>query len=181
MDLVLALATSLAGVAVLYASWRRTRGGKWVTIPAGWMLLGLSMAAWIRFGGGEFGTAYEMMAVSFVAWGFVALSRETRRSGDRRRQLRTPAVAPGRSAALRTLARVVVVVPLAGTASALAGVAVAAILPWGTTDRYVFALIAVPILWGGLSIWTGLTEKLSRAALVLAGVSVACSVLLFAR
>ena len=68
MDLVLALATSLAGVAVLYASWRRTRGGKWVTIPAGWMLLGLSMAAWIRFGGGEFGTAYEMMAVSFVWW-----------------------------------------------------------------------------------------------------------------
>ncbi len=60
--------------------------------------------------------------------------------------------------------------PLAGAASLLASVLIAAGLPWGTVNRYVFAIMAAPIIWGVLAMWAGMTETLARTALLLTGV-----------
>jgi hypothetical protein len=182
MDFLLALAASSVGVAMLYMSWRRSQGWKRLTVPVGWLLVCLSGVLWIRFGGAEFGMAYTTMAVAFGAWGVVvALGRESRRPGERRRQPRVAREAPARAAIVRTLARAFVALPLAGTASLLASVLMIADLPGVIANRYVFAILMAPVIWGVLAIWVGMTTKLSRTALLLAGVSAALSALLFIR
>lgn len=181
MDLAIALAASVGGVAVLYASWRRPHGWKRLTAVIGWLAIWLSAVFWIRFGGTEFGVAYVAMAVACTAWSLAWLGREMRRPEQRRRQPRVSRAAPGWAAVMHTLARTVVAVPLAGAASLLVSVLVAAGLPWVTTNRYVFAILVAPIVWGILAMWAGMTARLARVALVLAGMSAACAALLFAR
>jgi hypothetical protein len=179
----LALSTSLAGVAVLYASWRRqgaSTTSKHVAVLAGWSLLGLSVVAWVRVGGGEFGTAFAAIAAAFAAWTMVGLfGRERRGSSVRSSQTRVAGGRPGGAATRRTLARACVALPLAGTASLLLSVLAAAGLPWVTADRYVFAIAVAPVLWGVLAMWVGMTEALARAALSLAVVSGTAAALLF--
>jgi len=38
-----------------------------------------------------------------------------------------------------------------------------------------------PIIWGVLAMWAGMTETLTRTALLLTGASAACATLLFIR
>lgn len=181
VPLFLALVTTIVGVAVLYASWRRPAGDTRLAIVAAWLVIGFAAGLWIRIGGAELGLAYSVMAVAFVAWAFVAAGREARRSAERRRQLRVAGGRPGRITILCVVARALVAVPLAGTASVLVSVLLVAGLPWVTANRYVFAIIVAPIIWGVLASWVGMTANLSRAALVLAGASAASAVLLFVR
>jgi hypothetical protein len=182
VNLLLAFAVSGAAMTTIYVSWRHSYQWTRLTGVAGWLLIGLSAVWWIRVGGAEFGVAYAAMAAAFGAWGVVvALGREARRPEERRPQPRVARESPGRASTLHTLARTFVALPLAGTASLLAAVAGASGMPWGTVNRYVFAIFVAPIIWGVFAMWVGMTERLQRAALVLAGVSGACAALLFLR
>lgn len=181
MPVLLALAATLVGVGVLYASWRWPSEDKWLEVPTAWILIGFGVSAWIRLGGAELGLAYSLIAVTFVAWSFVALGREARHPAERRRQLRVAGARPGRAAILRVVARAFVALPLAGVASVLVSIVLVAGLPWVTANRYVFAILVAPIIWGALAVWVGLTVNLLRVALVLAGVSAASSALLLVR
>jgi hypothetical protein len=177
----LALAITIAGVALLYASWRRLARDQRFVVPAAWLLLGFGASLWIRISGAEFGLAYSFIAMAFAAWSFVAVGRETRRSTGRRAQPRFPGARANRAEIRRIVARAFVAVPLAGAASVLVSVVCVAGLPWGTANRYVFAILVAPIIWAVAAAWVGMTANLSRAALVLAGVSMASSALLFVR
>jgi hypothetical protein len=182
VDAVLALSTSVAGVATLYASWRRPKGLTRLALPAGWLLLAASVPLWIRVGGAEFGTVFAMIAAAFGAWGAVAaLGREPRRPAERRPQPRVACSRPGRDATWKTLARVGVAVPLAGAAGLLLSVLAVAGLPWVPADRYVGAIFMAPIVWGVLATWASLTAALARVALALAAVSAVSAALLFVR
>jgi len=176
--LILAIAITLGGVATLYLSWRHSHRWKALTVPAGWLLLGLSALAWIGIGGPELGVAYAAMAMAFVAWSLISVGREPRRQGERRSLSRLGRKAPAWPATARTIARLFVALILAGTASLLASVLLVAGLPWATANRYVFAIMVAPIIWGLLAMWVGMTEKLSRVAILLVGVSAVCSALL---
>lgn len=182
MTSLVALAISLGGVVTLYLSWRSARRPKWPTVATGWLLLGLSVTLWTRSGGAEFGSADAAIAVAFCAWSVVAaVGRDSRHSGERRLQPRVARVIPRRTATLRVMTRAVVAAPLAGTASLLASVLLVQALPWTAVNRYVFAIVVAPIVWGLLAVWVGMTAGLWRVALLLAGVSGACSALLFIR
>jgi hypothetical protein len=182
MNLIFGLATTTAGVTAIYLSWRHTRGWSRPIALIGWLLVCLAAVWWIRFGGAEHGLAYAAIAMSFGAWGLVALAgREQPRPGDRRRQPRIAGSIAGRSAIAATLGRVFVAFPLAGTASLLASVLIAASLPWAIVDRYVFAILIAPIIWGVLAMWAGMTVALLRTAFLLAGASATCAALLFVR
>jgi hypothetical protein len=183
MNLSIALVTSAAAVTLIYLSWRHAYGSRSRLMAlAGWLLAYVASIWWIRFSGPEHGLAYAAIALTFGAWIAVTLAgRETPRPGDRRRQPRAAGTFAGRAAIARTLGRVIVVLPLAGTASLLASVLIAAGLPWGTANRYVFAILIAPIIWGVLAMWAGMTERLPRTALLLTGASAACAALLFVR
>jgi hypothetical protein len=186
MNLLLGLVTTAAGVTAIYLSWRHTRRWSSLLALAGWLLVCAAAVWWVRFRGAEHGLAYAAIAMSIGAWAIVALAgREPPRPGDRRRQPRvTGSIAgsiPGRSAIAATLGRVFVAFPLAGTASLLASALIAASLPWGVVDRYVFAILIAPIIWGVLAMWAGMTVTLMRTTFVLAGASATCAALLFIR
>jgi hypothetical protein len=182
VQVLVALSTSVAGVATLHRSWRHPHAWSRPTAAVGWLLLVLSVPLWIRVGGVEFGTAFAMMAAAFAAWGVIAaLGRESRPSAERRTQARAPAGRPDRATVWRTLARVAVAVPVAGCAGLLLSLAVVARLPWLPANRYVGAILLAPIAWGVLATWASTTSALPRVALLLAGVSVACAAVLFVR
>ena len=181
-NLPIAFATTAVAIAALYMSLRHANGtASRLMAFAGWLLVCVAATWWIRFRGPEHGLAYAAIALTFAAWTIVALAgRETPRPGERRRQARVKSAIAGRASIARTLGRTFVAFPLAGAASLLASVLIAAGLPWGTVNRYVFAIMIAPIIWGVLAMWAGMTETLARTALVLAGASAACAVLLFA-
>jgi Na+/melibiose symporter-like transporter len=184
VDLLIALVTTGAAVTLIYLSWRHARGWSRVAAVAGWLLVCVAAIWWVRFRGPEHGLAYAAIALTFGAWAVVALAgRETPRSarpGERQRRLpRAAGAMAGRAAIARTLGRVFVAFPLAGAASLLASVLIAAGLPWGTVNRYVFAIMVAPIIWGVLAMWAGMTERLPRTAILLTGASAACAALLF--
>jgi hypothetical protein len=180
----IALVTTGAAVSLIYLSWRHARGWSRFAAAAGWLLVCVAAVWWVRFRGPEHGLAYAAIALTFGAWAIVAFAgRETPRADERERR-RLPRAAgsiAGRGAIARTLGRVFVAFPLAGAASLLASVLIAAGLPWGTVNRYVFAIMIAPIIWGVLAMWAGMTEKLPRTALLLTGASAACAALLFVR
>jgi hypothetical protein len=182
VNFLIALVTTSAAVTLIYLSWRHARGWSRLAALAGWLLAGVAAIWWVRFRGPEHGLAIAAIALTFGAWAIVALmGRETPRPGDRRRQARIAGAIAGRGAIARTLGRVFVAFPLAGAASLLASVLIAADLPWDTVNRYVFAIMVAPIIWGMLAMWAGMTERLPRLALVLTGASAACAGLLFIR
>jgi hypothetical protein len=182
VTLLIALVTTTTAVTLIYLSWRHARPSR-LAAAAGWLLAGVAPIWWVRFSSLEHGLAYAAIALTFGAWAVVALAgRETPRPGERRRRLpRVVGTIAGRAAIARTLGRVLVAFPLAGAASLLASVLIAAGLPWGTVNRYVFAIMLAPIIWGVLAMWAGMTETLARTALLLTGVSAACAALLFVR
>jgi hypothetical protein len=183
VNLLIALVLTGVAVSTLYRSWRQPGASSRLMALAGWLLVCVAAIWWIRFRGPEHGLAYAAIALAFSAWTVVAFAgREAPRPNERERR-RLPRIAgtvAGRAAIGRTLGRVFVAFPLAGAVSLLASVLIAAGLPWGTVNRYVFAIMIAPIIWGVLAMWAGMTETLARTALVLTGASAACAVLLFA-
>jgi hypothetical protein len=182
MFFVLSLTTTVSGVVTLYYSWRQSHGWKRLATSGGWVLVCLSAWFWIRFSGAEFGLAYLGIALASTAWVIVAgLGREPRRHSERGAQERSLARMPSRGAMVSTLVRAFVAVPLAGAASLLLSVVVAAALPWLAANRYVFAIAVAPIIWGLLGMWSAMTDAVPRVALTLVAISAVSAALLFLR
>ena len=181
LDLPVAFASTLGGVLIVYLAWRRAAPRSWPALTAGWIAVTLATPLWIRAAGVEFGVVYAAVALAFAAWLVIACGRDRPAAPSRRSPVRVAAAPPSRATVAGVLARTLVTVPLAGTASLLASVLFVSGLPWGTTNRYVFALLIAPIVWGNLSIWAATTMNLRRAAILFASASVVCAVCLFVR
>lgn len=181
MDLAIALVATGISVLTLYASWRRPHRRKALANVSGWLTLGVAATFWVRYGGVEYGVAYTAMALSTIAWLLIGLTRDAPR---RQRHRPRPYVSPGpvtHHALGHAVGRAFVAIPLAGLTSLLACVAMIAPLAWVTADRYVLAIMLSPILWGGLSVWAGMTSRLVRTAAVFSSIAVAASAILLTR
>ncbi|MEX0741108.1 MAG: hypothetical protein WD071_17375 [Pseudohongiella sp.] len=164
----LALALNVAGVGLLYWSWRHQSGVGVVHAPTGWGFLLLSAWAWMLASGAEFGVVQVFLFSGVIAWLLVLLnyrlqaqSRQLRGKGTgRSRDSDLPTTAgtatlhlPHAKAFARQLWLFIVVVPLAGAASALFTTVLVQLLPWQQGDKLVFTLYAVPVVWGIASWW----------------------------
>ena len=180
IGLGLALAASLAGVSLLFLSWRRRHGRKTLAVLGGWLVLGLSAALWTAHAGAEFGIAYGAIAVAIVAWTLIAATCDAPRNRGRRVLPYAPLGRPGPAAVADALGRTFVAIPLAGAASLLAAVAMVKPLSLGAADRYVLAITVSPLLWGGLSIWAAVTSRLVRTGAIFSLVAAVAAAILFA-
>lgn len=181
MDLAIALVATCIGVLTLYVSWRRPHRHKALANASGWLTLGVAATFWVRYGGVEYGVAYTAMGVSTVSWLLIGLTRDAPR---RLRAGPRPYVSLGpvtRHALGDAVGRAFVAIPLAGLASLLACVAMITPLASVAADRYVLAIMLSPIVWGGLSVWAGMTSRLVRTAAVFSSIAVVASAILLTR
>lgn len=174
----MAVLLGTAGVAALYASWRRwIRFGPWPAV-AGWTLLGASVWVWVRAAGIEFGISYAVLFASFAAWIAVLVNLEIR-NRRQREQKTSPPVVPDAQSLARHVGRFLVAVPLAAVAAAFVGAAIVRWLPMARVDAMAAAAFSIPVLWGILGYWACADPKLTRAAVSLAVAGIVSATVVF--
>lgn len=177
--LMLAALGSAGGVVCLWWSWRAREPKPRLLKPLGWALLMLACLPWSRALGVEFGLAYALMVMTLAAWLLVIATAAT-----------GPAAAPEQVAqrlhwpTWRSLVRhtglFLLVVPVAGVASALACVGAVRLLPWQPANSLTVVIVLQPLIWGALAYWFTAAPRIRRplAASVLAGTAGAALIFL---
>ncbi|HEY8568641.1 hypothetical protein [Microbulbifer sp.] len=153
MGMILATASSAAGLFSLYGSWRNwSLLKRWGTL-VGWSLLLLSCFLWASSAASvALGISYALLALTACAWLLVGYNRE-------RRPQRSPLLAAGKvrwpalSALGKHLLLLLGTVPLAGAAALYGSTALATVLPWQQGNALSFAMLLAPVLWGCGAYW----------------------------
>lgn len=174
---LLALALALAGLNLLYLSWRRRLESgrcRWT----GWFILLLSLVVWSVWAGPEFGIAAGVCIPGMVALGHVAWhtrhGRRNGRNGNGRSDTALLSPAPEGSLMLRSvhhLWRFLLVVPFASLAAFFVTLGLVMLLPWTELSRLAFLVIAAPALWGLMAAWLCSDDRQWRPLLVILGLA----------
>jgi hypothetical protein len=163
-----ALLSSLGGLFLLWAGWRRgapMRG----RIGGAALLWALSTAIWIGRFGAEIGIPLALETAALVAFTFI-LTRIERRSGRPPRERSTDIPKRSRWRWLFGTARTLTAGPL-GLAAAM-GIAVlfATRAPLAEQTRLILAGLIVPSLWSGAIAWTLCHRRLPLQAAAFAAI-----------
>lgn len=177
--MVLAIAATGLGVALLYAAWRNIPRHKTVVVWIAWFFVAVSIALWVSATGPEFGPVIALLVMPMVAWVFVGANRHLRNNAGRRQEPARPEL-PRLRAMGRHAAIFVVSVPLAACASTLLVLGGTLYLPWEEVDRLALAVLLIPFVWGLFSFWATADPRLARPALGLAFGGSLGGILLFA-
>ncbi len=167
--MVTAILTSLAGMGLVYTTWRMSglRRGAMLTALGFACLLLVALPLWTAAEGAEIGVSLWLLGVGPLAWIFVVLNADRR--PEREQSMPSAAITvPGLAVSGRQLLRSVGVLPLAGAAAAGVALVLASVLPWQWANRLSLAILAVPLLWGGAAYWVCADREPLRPLLVLA-------------
>jgi len=176
MIAILASATTLMSISLIYSSWRRWLNPRLLVNLVGWLLLGGSAWLWAQAAGWEFGAVYFIAALPLAAWLFTALQgtwRARNSSPAHTQKLTVPA--------WPTLARhfglALLVLPIAGLASALLSLVLTSLLPWQEINRLALITLLMPMLWGLFMFWCCADQKVMRPATTIIVVGLAAGFL----
>lgn len=175
--LCLSLLLSAGGVGCLFAAWRQKHSTP-LLIALGWGLLILSLVAWGRLLGAEYGVTYALIALSLVAWLLIGVTLKGSRLSSNT-QLSVPLSRPS----LRTLGKhtglLLLTVLLAGIVSAFVGVGALRVLPMERANTVVVSILLFPLLWGALAYWYCAAERLLKPVLISLGAGALGALLIF--
>lgn len=170
---------SAAGALALFESWRRRSRAHRRLMAGGWLAFLISLPLWIAASGPDRGAAMAVVA-ALTAVSVILAARYAQPDGRVRRtpnrlaaSVRVP-VSKQRIA--RTLYAVVLAVPVAlAAATCLSGLLYAAILAAGLPqpDALFWAVLTLPLAWGGLMIIPALDLTLRTRSLAMGGVLLA--------
>ncbi|UZJ43989.1 hypothetical protein OOT55_15205 [Marinimicrobium sp. C6131] len=163
----LATATGFAGVLSLYRSWRLPLPKPTHWRRLGWILLVLSLIAWLWAQPAEFAVCFALTVPALLAWLWIGWASPDRQPArDTKLEQRTLNW-PRLRVLGEQLLKLVISVPLAGLASALFSFAVTDLLPWEAVNRLVTGVLMMPVFWGLASYWVLADTRLWRPTLVL--------------
>lgn len=176
---LLAALLSLAGIAVLYAAWRRP-GRSVLLCAAGWGLLAVSAVPWAAAGGSDRGVALGLTVIMAGALLLIGVTGQWRGGKSRReRRTATAAAEPVSGAGWRHWVRLSLVAgPLAAATAFALSLPIMHITAWTEANRLMAAASAIVILWSAGAVWACATPHLPRVSTTLAGLAVAGSALL---
>lgn len=179
MLLILAVLSGVAGILLLWWSWRAPQPKPPLFMPLGWALLLLSMVLWCYAQGVEFGLVYALMVMTVAAWAVIVAGAETGPVAAQV-QVEQPLRRPGWGALGRHSGLFLLVVPVAGVASAFACVGAMRLLPWQPVNSLIAVIVLQPVVWGALAYWFAATRSLWRplSASIAAGLAGAALVFL---
>ncbi len=173
--------TVAVSVWLLWRAWKRhpqPRGG---LIAGGWALLSLATVLLAPWAGGDRGVAITALLVAVAATVFVALSgRWTAPKGRTAKPIRATAggVEPNTGPAttpLRTVAAVLLALPMSLAASTAFGLVVALYGPGSLADRLVAAAFGAPLMMAGAMVWTCADRRLLRTTGGLIALTAVCA------
>ena len=175
----LATATGFAGVLSLYRSWRLPLPKPTHWRRLGWILLMLSLIAWLWAQPVEFAVCFALTVPALLAWlwiGWASPDRQPARDTKlEQRTLNWPRI----TLLGEQLLKLVISVPLAGLVSALLSFTVTDLLPWEAVNRLVTGVLMMPAFWGLASYWVLADTRLWRPTLALIATGVISAGYLF--
>jgi hypothetical protein len=170
----LALAATLAvgvGVWLLWLAWKRNPRPRGGLIAGGWALLLAAAVLLAPWAGGDRGVAISTLLVALAATVFVVASgRWTLPRGKKAKPIRAtaggadPATGPATTWP-RTLAAVLLALPVSTAASIAVGVALAVWTPGAPADKLITAAFGAPLVLAGAMVWTCADRKLLRTTI----------------
>ncbi len=160
-----ALALVTGGVVLLFLAWR-TKGRAGLLAAGGWLCLPAGLWLFTRDVGIEFGMVYGLAVPGLAALAVVGLTAQ-RRGAVAGGLTERGIPLPGPAAVLRTLEHLVLIVVVAGAASAAVALCVGYLISSIAANRFTVAGVLLPVLWGVSAYWLGATSQpRRRAALV---------------
>lgn len=171
-----ALALAAGGVVLLFVAWRTKRRAR-LPVIGGWLTLLASLWLFVRDVGPEFGLVYGLAVPGLAALALVGVTAERRTPvAGGVAQFGVPL--PGAAAVLRTLERFVLIVVVAGAASAAVALGIGYLFASSRAGRFALAGVLLPVLWGAWAYWLGAADKPRPRAVVVALLGVAGYVVL---
>lgn len=180
----LALAATVmvaVGVWMLWLAWKRNPKPRGALIAGGWTLLVTAAVLLAPWAGGDRGVALSTLLVAGAATVFIAISgRWTLPHGKKAKPIRAtaggadPATGPATTWP-RTLAAVLLALPVSTVASVAAGVAMVVWTPGSQADKLVTAAFGAPLVLAGAMVWTCADRKLLRTTIGLVAITAVCA------
>ena len=164
---VTSLACTGAGMAFLFIAWKLRIHLKDAYSLTGWVLLLYSGFALSALDGWVFGLIYLITTVPLVAFFIVVLNAESK-SPAAAWPANVPLTRPRLRSALGHVGRFSLIVPFALFASILPSVGLGFLLPMSELNQMVFAVCALPLIWGlAASVIAASERPLKPAAVML--------------
>ena len=169
------------GVWMLWLAWKRNPRPRGALIAGGWALLAAAAVLLAPWAGGDRGVAISTLLVAVAATVFIVVSgRWTLPHGKKAKPIRAtaggadPAIGPATTWP-RTLAAVLLALPVSTAASVAAGVALAVWTPGAPADKLVTAAFGAPLVLAGAMVWTCADRKLLRTTVGLVALTAVCA------
>ena len=181
MAAVTATLAVAVGVWLLWLAWKRNPRPRGGLIAGGWALLVAAAVLLAPWAGGDRGVAISTLLVAVAATVFIVISgRWNLPHGKKAKPIRATAggadPAPGPASTWpRTVAAVLLALPVSMAASIAAGVALAVWTPGAPADKLVTAAFGAPLILAGAMVWTCADRKLLRTTLGLVGLTAVCA------
>lgn len=178
-SIILALITQLIGVSCLYWAWRGLVNTKNTFTLLGVLLSLLGIVLWCDGVGVEFGIALGSFSIAVCAWAFIVGHNFSEKDLKTKEK---PWVnnKPDPKKIYHYCLQFLVGVLMSGVASIFIVTLCVQLLPWESANRLAFGIIALPLLWGGLCVWSyGKTSLLKPSIVMFASASLCSMNLIF--
>ena len=169
------------GVWLLWLAWKRNPRPRGGLIVGGWILLTAAAALLAPWAGGDRGVAISALLVAVAATAFIVASgRWTLPHGKKAKPIRAtaggadPATGPATTWP-RTVAAVLLALPVSTAASVAAGVAMVVWTPGSQADKLVTAAFGAPLVLAAAMVWTCADRRLLRTTAGLVALTAVCA------
>lgn len=185
LQIALAWTATLAvsvGVWLLWLAWKRNPRPRGGLIAGGWALLAAAAVLLAPWAGGDRGVAISTLLVAVAATVFIVISgRWTLPRGKKAKPIRAtaggadPATGPATTWP-RTVATVLLALPVSTAASVAFGVALVVWMPGSPADKLVTAAFGAPLVLAGAMVWACADRKLLHTTAILVALTAVCAI-----
>ena len=172
--MLIAIVCMLASIGGVFYAWKITPGEPFfayktsLTVLA-WLGVIVSLVCWVQALGAEYGVVYGIISLAFVSWLLAAKNSEFKVAQTKLKQHTQTWLA--KKQLLHGAATLIVAGPVALLTSGLSSLTVIKWLPFAAANKWFFAALLFPILWGLSCLWLCSADKLRGPSVCLIGLA----------
>ncbi len=173
--ILVGLITQLVGISCVYLSWRGSMHAKSLFAALGIAFSVFGVLFWCEGIGYEFGIALGLFSLAVIAWAIIV----GHNFSDKDLKLKESHwlyKRPDPKKVYQYFLKFIVGVLIAGVASVFIVTLLIQFLPLQVANRLAFGIIVLPLLWGGLCVWSYGKQSLLKPSIVMLASASLCSV-----